>query len=506
MRFPIVAVLGILALLLTGGPVLAQQADQGPIVLELNPALGNQPFADEPQTGTTEETNSAVDETTLSEKATDQSQTSGAKASDPTDKTAKASQSDKKDEASKEEASQDEAAKLAKPAEPKLPPLSQELKTLRNAIQRTIASYYRQPFNTANNTATDILHVCMAFGCEAEVRRGSSAGQKINAFTCLCYNYPCAGEGLLKACDGDMTAGIGYGMQQYPGQFLAALALSRVPVEYPLRIGDDERNVSDLVEYEKKKCRAGADNSFRLIGLARYVPSGETWKNDLGETWSIPRLVKEELARPATDGPAGGTFRLLGLSYAVDRRLKRGEPVDGEYKRAQKHLADFAKFALDVQNPDGTWHPEFFAFRGNAGTTIDQLNSTGNIMRWLSFSLPAESLKDPRIVRSIERLTNLLATSRYRSYVPATSAREIAARLGAVHALVLYDRRLYGPYDEQARREAEAKAKAAAEAQARAEAEARAQAAAEAKARAEAKAEAEAKKKADVANKPAERS
>jgi len=138
------------------------------------------------------------------------------------------------------------------------------------------------------------------------------------------------------------------------------------------------------------------------------------------------------------------------MSYAVDRRVKRGEPVDGSFARAQKHLDELAQFALDVQNPDGTWHPEFFAFQGNAGDTVDQLRSTGHILRWLVFWLSDEQLRDPRVVRGVTRLAQLLnEQQRTRLSLPVASSREIAARLAAVHALVLYDQRVFVPHDEQ---------------------------------------------------------
>ena len=131
-----------------------------------------------------------------------------------------------------------------------------------------------------------------------------------------------------------VAARIGYGYQEHPGEFLAMLALSRVPAEYPVRVGKDTRSVADLAEAEKLACRSGSDLSLELIGLSYYVDEPE-WKNDLGETWSIERIIREEIGQPVVTAPEGGLNRLMGLSYAVARRAKRGRPIDGQFKRAE---------------------------------------------------------------------------------------------------------------------------------------------------------------------------
>ncbi|NLE38588.1 MAG: hypothetical protein GX621_11235 [Pirellulaceae bacterium] len=420
MRYATIVALGAMMLMPSFGMAGVLVPEQGPVLLELNPALAFQPIKEE----------SGWSDFTPSESSSDRT-------------------------AASEATTIDDAVRPTPPAAKPPIPLNDELKALAPVVRKTIVGHFQQPLNTGSNTATDLMQLCMTFGCDAEARRGAPSGQRVNAFTCLCWNYPCNGREMLRICDEHVAAAVGYGFQQYPGQFLAVLGFSRVPEDYPLRVGDDARTVADLVEFEKRSCRSGEDNSFRLIGLARYLQSDETWQNDLGETWSIERLVEEELARPTQAEPAGGTFRLLALSYATDRRMKREESIDGQFERAKKHLDEFAQFALDVQNPDGTWHPEFFAFQGNAGDTVAQLRSTGHILRWLVFWLSDEQLRDPRVVRGVTRLTQLLnEQQRTRLSLPVASSREIAARLAAVHALVLYDQRVFLPHDEANKDEA----------------------------------------------------
>ncbi len=210
--------------------------------------------------------------------------------------------------------------------------LRPELAELRDRVRSVLAAQQQQPFNTRDNTPTEILSRCLAFGCGSEVSLEAPNGQHINGITCLCWNYPCAGFELLGRSGNHVAARIGYGYQQRPGEFLATLALSRVQPDYPVRLGRTVRKVADLVEAEKLGCRSGSDMSSVLVGLAYYVDEPQ-WRNDLGETWSIERIVGEELGQPVLGAPEGGLMRLLGLSFALAHRAKHDQPVEGEFER-----------------------------------------------------------------------------------------------------------------------------------------------------------------------------
>ena len=322
--------------------------------------------------------------------------------------------------------------------------LTPPLAALRDRVRRTLAVYFNQPLNTEASHAGDVLVACRAFGCQTEVVRG---GQKINAVTCLCWNYPCAGLEPLIVSDGRIAARVGYGRQSRAGQMLGVFALSRVPGNYPLRVGEDVRTVMDLVEAEKRACREGADQSLRLLGLSFYVEEPK-WKNDLGESWSLDKLVLEELEQPIVNAPEGGTLRLMALSGALRDRVRRDQPLDGPYARAVKFTADFHKFALDVQNSDGSWSHEYFAARGPARDVVGQLAATGRISEWLAYSVDDERLTEPRIAKAIESVTNLLNSQRYQgSTVRALNSLELDSVTHALHALSIYDERVFKPVD-----------------------------------------------------------
>jgi hypothetical protein len=318
---------------------------------------------------------------------------------------------------------------------------------LRDLVREVVAMHQKDVFSLQSNSATEIMNYCLAFGCGTEVSLGDSNGQRVNGITCLCYNYSCGGFELLDVMsDRHIAARIGYGYQEHPGEFLAMLAMARVPENYPLCVGKDTRSVADLIESEKLACREGSDLSLRLIGLSFYVDEPE-WKNDLGETWSIERIMKEEVAQPVVTAPEGGLNRLMGLSYAIARRTKRGQPIDGQFQRARQYVAEFHDFALQLQNSDGSWGPYFLAAKGASQDAGSQLRTTGRVLEWLAMSLPDDKLADAPIAAAVEYVARLLGSQRYQWNTPSLSTREIAAAGHALHALAVYDERVFKPAD-----------------------------------------------------------
>jgi len=347
--------------------------------------------------------------------------------------------------------SQEEAPETTLPETSTLPEpepkreLTQAQAALRDRLRRTLAFHRGQVLSASENTATEVMHCCLAFGCNTELYRSGSSGKKVNGITCLCWNYPCAGYEPLGLSQGRVAPRIGYGLQEHPSQLLAVLALSRVKPTYPLRVGEHVRTVADLVEHEKLSCRSGADLSLKLIGLTYYLGDELTWENSLGQQWSIERIIKEELDQPILSAACGGTQRLMGLGCALAQREKRSQPLEGQFDRARKLIDQYHDYALKVQNSDGSWSPGFLAARGTSRNQALQLRSTGHVLEWLAMSLPEERLEDPRVVRSVEYVNRLLAGQRYRRNVRSLSTREIGSVMHALRALVVYDQRLLEP-------------------------------------------------------------
>ncbi len=326
--------------------------------------------------------------------------------------------------------------------------LTPALAALRDQVRRTLAVYEKIPFNTRQNTAGEIIEYCLPLGCGAEITLYDSGGAKrANGIACLCWNYPCGGYEPLTVSDGRIAARLGYGTQSRPSQLLAMLAFARVPTTYPLRVGDTVRTVADLVESEKRSCRSGADLSLQLIGLGYYADEG-TWQNDLREEWSLEKIIQKELDQPVVTAANGGLDRLLGLSYVACRRNKRNLPLEGQYARAEKYVGDFQNYAFSLQNADGSWG-YFLSGKGANRDAAAGLRSSGYVLQWLALAVPEERLDDKRLAAGIGYLNNMLNNQQYLSNLPALATRDIAGAVHAMHALAIYDERLFKPADSQ---------------------------------------------------------
>ncbi len=392
-----------------------------------------------PEKQSTSETADAPKKT--APKKTDVSRKDADESAKPAEEKTNETNSDAKEGASKE--SKKSAA--AKPAKPKRQ-LTPAMTELRDQVRQTLAFHHRQPLNSQQNTVSEVINFCWAYGCFTEMTLNDANGERrVNGVTCLCWNYPCGGFYPLMMSQGHVSAGLGYGLQMRPSQLLATLAVSRVQATYPVRVGETTRNVADLVESEKLSCRAGSDLSMKLIGLSYYVGDA-TWKNDLGEEWSVERLVKEELKQPVLSAPDGGNNRLFALSFAIARRERRDQPVVGIYADAQKYLREMQKFSYNLQNSDGSWGFFLSARGANADFSL-QLRSTAYITEWLTLAASEDRLEDPRLVAAVTYLTNGLNSQRYRTDVSDYSTQEIEGVMRAVHALALYDEREFKPTD-----------------------------------------------------------
>jgi hypothetical protein len=345
------------------------------------------------------------------------------------------------DESQAQESPKQDAPEAVKP--PAKPTLSAQQTALRNRVRRVLTWYARLPVNTADNTPGEVLQFCLACGCDTEIRSGGASGSAVNGFGALCYNYPCAGYELLAASDGAVMARVGYGLQARPGEMIAAMALSGVPSDYEIRLGKKEHTVADLVEYEKKTCRPGTDLSLKLIGLSSYVDDDASWKDQLGETWSVQRVLKEELSRSPALGDCDATNHLTALAWALQRRARAGRPLEGPYEQAETELAKFEDTAFRAQNRDGSWPASFLAYRATGRNGDGSLLASGHVLSWLAYRLPDDRLNDTRMVQAVTFVTGVLEQWSSQWNVTETSPREISAVMHSLHGLRVYDRRFF---------------------------------------------------------------
>jgi hypothetical protein len=230
------------------------------------------------------------------------------------------------------------------------------------------------------------------------------------------------------------------GLQGHLGQLLAMLAQCRVSEEYPIRVGKREFTIRDLIEAEQKTCYPKSELTFKLLAFQYYLDLNETWVNDQGVDWDFPRVIREELAQPIRGAACGGTHRLSSLSLTVKARQRRGEPLDGEYARAAEFVKKYHRYAFSLQNRDGSLSTEWFRGRGDDSDIDRRIKTTGHILEWLCYSLSDEELRQPKTIAAVSYLTNLMSREYDHEW-------EVGPMSHATHALLVYDERVFQPFD-----------------------------------------------------------
>ncbi len=325
------------------------------------------------------------------------------------------------------------------PPPPKKPVVTypKQLEPLKQKIRGTLAHYYfRRQEDLARRSPWGVMHCLIAYGVDTQV---TSQNRRVNAIGWLCYNGVCNTQNLFyidKATD-KVQARLGVGVQGHAGQFLAMMAQSKVKSDFPMLVEKQQLTLKDLIEYEQNTCRAGTELTFKLIAFSHYLPSDTTWKNDLNEDWSIPRLIREEMKQPIVGAACGGTHRLMGLSYAVNNRRKQGKPIDAEWARAEQFTESYRQYLFRLQNSDGSFSTDWFASKADNGKEDRKLQTTGHMLEWLIYSLPQEKLTDVRVQRAVMKVSNILMSEPYKDW-------SIGPRGHALHALALYDERVFG--------------------------------------------------------------
>ncbi|MBA4019454.1 MAG: hypothetical protein C0483_19995 [Pirellula sp.] len=316
-------------------------------------------------------------------------------------------------------------------------PLTPELQLLKKRVQAALAMYYQNwTLNTQEHSPWEVMHAIVAYGVDTKLITNGGR-DTTTAIGHLCYSGVCRNQPILTIRNGELYALRGPGVQGHPGQFLAILAQSYLQRDYPLYVGGERYTLEDLIQAEMRDCEAGTELTFKLISLMHYLPSDAKWTNFQGQPWSLDRLVREEIVQPVRGAACGGTHRLMGLSYAVRKREQRGEPINGIYLEAKKYIDQYHKYTFSLQNPDGSFSTQWFV-RREARNDIDRrMQTTGHVLEWLAFSLTDEQLRDPRVVKAVKYVTDILLHEHYTQW-------EVGHLGHGLHALQIYNERVFG--------------------------------------------------------------
>jgi hypothetical protein len=288
--------------------------------------------------------------------------------------------------------------------------------------------------NIEGRSPWGIMHVAISLGQFSEAQYQN---RKVNAVNWLLNNGQCRGERLMYLDgDGKLQTRSGPGFEGHEGQLLAILAQSAVEPHTEIFVESKQFTLLDLIKKEMDSCQAGTELTFKLIGLSYYLDSDATWKSSDGETWDIQRLISEEIKQPINGVACGGSHRLMGLAFSLQRRRLQNRPVDGEWARAETFIQDYKQYTLSLANADGSFSTNWFEGREAMDNSQRRLQTTGHILEWLVFASDDQEVQDPRVVRSVNYLASLMLED-------SETEWSVGPKGHAIRALDLFYRRVY---------------------------------------------------------------
>ena len=305
---------------------------------------------------------------------------------------------------------------------------------LAKRLHRTEAclSYYlNNPESTSVRSPWAVMHALLAFGSDYDMVHGQG---RVNAIGWMCHNGTCRTQRIFTPTATGFSPNVGGGVQGHDGQFLAILAQSNVPLNYPIQVGSAKYTVEDLVRHEMATCKEKSELTFKLIGLSYYLDSNKQWRSNDGKNWSIQKLIQEELAQPIIGASCGGVHRLMGYSFSVRQRQLQGQPINGQYARAAKFVRDYVAYTWRLQNPDGSFSTNWYEGRANEPNDERKVQTSGHMLEWLMYTLSDAEMKDPRAGKAIDFLLTKIYDKRDNKW-------PIGPRGHATRAIALYQER-----------------------------------------------------------------
>jgi len=331
---------------------------------------------------------------------------------------------------------------------------AERLAAVKRSIETVLIANTKRGMNTRDNTPHEVMLMALPYGADAKVfqpnpnvdpkDKNAPKGNSMYSMGALCWNIPCNGKTLLRTDGSKIIARVGHGYQKQPAALAALMAMSNVMPNYELKVGNNSYTLSQLIESEKAAVSKGMDLSMALVAFEFYGKSGDQWKNELGETWNIEKMVTEELNRSIDQGTSDVTDWLVGLTAAVKLYERENKPIRGPMALAKRQLKTYHDFVLSIQNDRYLWHPRFFLYKGFNPDAFETMYSGGHILRWLVYSLPDKELQDPQVVRAVLNLSSTVNRVKPETMANNLNAKQLEGLAVSLHALSLYYQRTYG--------------------------------------------------------------
>lgn len=228
--------------------------------------------------------------------------------------------------------------------------------------------------------------------------------------------------------------------QGHQDQFAAEMAQWRVSADLKFVVNTREYRFLDFVRHTKMRAslRKKQELSWAILVIGEYLGTNLSWTNDSGEALRFEDLVRYELDQPMDGAACGGTHRLFGLSWVYHLHRQKGGEITGVWKDLADNAERHKKLARGYQNADGSFSTNFFRDRGDARDQQLRMNTTGHTLEWLALALTDAELKEEWVQRAADRLALMFLEIE-------RSGMESGSLYHAIHGLLMYYARVYGP-------------------------------------------------------------
>ena len=319
------------------------------------------------------------------------------------------------------------------------------LASTRSRIDETLELVLRhRQLDAEVHAAWQVLHGVLAYGRAFPVL---SHGKSVSAIEYL------QGGGYLngwKFSPGDRLDGNRVGLRAVPepgsfagqghsDQWFAILAQTNLNLELPIIIQEKSHLLDDFLQQVKLDVPFNPEQewSWTLIGLTNYLPTSAKWIAGDGNSWSVEKLVEAESQQELNSSACGGTHRLIGVSMALDKGKSEQRKMNQIWQDADMMVRNAASLAKQYQNADGSFSTNYFQRPGISADNAQVLATTGHTLEFLAISLDAQELRQPWMIRAVQRLCDVLEDSKQ---LPL----ECGSLYHAAHGLVVYREKAFG--------------------------------------------------------------
>jgi hypothetical protein len=318
---------------------------------------------------------------------------------------------------------------------------------LRGRLDQAIAAARGRVMSPQVNNAWQIVHGILCFGRELQINDNGNVepalpwllgGAKLKGWELV------PGEkGLKDVEEPGSKSGEGH-----DDQWLGYLSQCGMTLDDEIKVKDETFKISDLVTQAQWDVHEGMEATWTLMAFSKYLPLDAKWTARDGQQWTIERLVGMEAAQDLNGSACGGSHRLYGITCALNRyigeggeaakkQLDEGQAPAG-WQAGYRAVLDSIAKANEFQQPDGGFSANFFARSGSSPDIALRINTTGHTFEFLVLALPDEELQAPWMRRAALFLCDLLDAT-------VDEDLECGGLYHAVHGLILYRERLFGP-------------------------------------------------------------